>query len=108
MQVPFQPLPLRLARVDDPGARAPELFEASPQLRVQPAVLECDCGRCRHGVEQLGLVFERGVVDQRRDASAVAIDQRRRRSDGPLGNFDRLAVEVDVAREVGQPVRKRQ
>ena len=35
VQVPFQPLPLGLACVDDPGAGAPELFEASPQLGVE-------------------------------------------------------------------------
>ena len=48
------------------------------ELHLQSGVLERDPGCGAHGAEQLGLVVERGVVQQRRDALAVALDQRRR------------------------------
>src|SRR5688572_26102488 len=40
VQIALEPFPLCLAGFDDSGARSPELIEASPQLGVQPTVLE--------------------------------------------------------------------
>src|ERR687897_63072 len=62
VKVPFESPALVLASVDDPRARALELFQASPQLGVQAAVFECDAGGRADGVEQLGLITKRRVV----------------------------------------------
>ncbi len=78
MKIAFQPPALVLAGVDDALARTLQLLHASSQLDVQSTVFERDCGRGGDPVEQLGLVDQRRVVQQRRKVLSVAVDQRRR------------------------------
>ena len=101
VQVALEPLALLLTSVDDPRARALELFQASSQLGVQPGVLECDAGRRADRVEQLGLVTQRRVVQQRRHAHPVSVDQRRRSPAVIARQLHRPAVEVGVASNSG-------
>ncbi len=93
-----------LCRLDDPSPGASELLEPGSQLGVKPAVLEGDSGHRLHAVEQLGFVHQRGIVNERSDVDAVAIDQRRR-SPVQVGQLQRPAVAIDVHAEIGQPVR---
>ena len=65
VEVALEQLPLTLRRLDDARAGAAELLEPGPQLGVEPGVLERDPGRGLHTFEQLGLIVERRVVDQR-------------------------------------------
>src|SRR5918994_7726213 len=62
VKVPLESPALVLTSIDDPRARALELFEASSQLGVQSAVLECDGGGRADGVEQLGFITKCRVV----------------------------------------------
>ena len=79
-----------------------ELVDPGAQIRLQACVLERDAGRGGHGVEELGLVEERRIVQQRRDRCTVAVDLGRplrpvvgrRQLHGP-------AVEVGVASKSG-------
>ena len=75
VEVALEPRALALAGLDHAAARAAQLLEPGPELGVQAVVLEGDAGRRADGVEQLGLVVERRVVHERRDALAVAVDQ---------------------------------
>ena len=74
-----------------------------PQLGVQLAVLERHPGRRADRREQLGLVVERRVVQQRGDRLPVPLDHG-----GPppavLRQGHPLAVEVGPAVELRQPV----
>ena len=67
MEVALEPPALRVTRRDQPRPRALELLEASAQLDLQPAVLERQRGRRRDGVQQLGLIVQRRIMQQRRD-----------------------------------------
>ena len=108
MEVALQPLPLLLAGLDHPRARAPQLLEVRLLLGLQAAVLERDPGGRTHRSEQLGLILQRRVVQQRSHVRAVAVDQRRRPPARRSGSSTAPAIEIRPALELGQPVRERQ
>ncbi len=78
VQVALQPPALGVAGRDDPLARRLQLDQPRLRLGVQVLVLERDRGRRGDRLDELRVVVERGVVDQRRDAVAVALDGRDR------------------------------
>ncbi len=105
VEVALEPFSLLLTGREDARTRAVELVEPGAELGLEPRVLERDPGRGGRRGEQLGLVVERGVVDQGRDALAVVVDQRRRAA-VRVRDLDRMSVKVGVAFEVGEPVGK--
>ena len=108
VQVALQSLPLLLSGLDDPRTRSPQLLQARPQLDVQAPVLDCDAGRRADGVEQLGLVDQRGIVDQGRHVLPLPVDHGRRPVAALRGQLHRPAVEVGPASELREPVREAQ
>ena len=81
VQVALDPPPLGLRGLDDPRARRAQLLEPGAQLGLQALVLEREPGRRAGRGDELGLVGQRRVVDERRDPPALAPDLRH----GPLG-----------------------
>ena len=78
VQVALESLPLLLPGLDHPRPRSAQLLEAGAKLGMQPRVLERDPCRGAHGIEELRLVEQRRVVNQRRDLLPLAFDHRRR------------------------------
>src|SRR3954465_12899432 len=76
MKVALQALALLLPDFDHTPPGATQLLEARPQLDVKPPVLESDRGRGADRLEQLRLVGERGVVEQRGDGRSVLVGPR--------------------------------
>ncbi len=68
---------------------------------MQPLVLECEPCRGDDAVEQLALVEQRRIVHEHADATVLAVDGRRC---AELGGVERPAFDVDVARQIRQPV----
>jgi hypothetical protein len=103
VQVALEPAPLALGGLEDARARAAQLVELGVQLRVQARPLQREAGRRADGVEERGLVVQRGVVQQRRDGRPCAVhDVRPALELG--GQLDRLALEVGVRAVLGEPV----
>ena len=96
VQVALDPAPLGVARGDDALAGRLQLGQPGLRLRVQLPVLQRDRGRRADGLDQLGVVVEGAVVDQRRDLLAVALHDRHRPVLAGLGQRDGRAVGVDV------------
>ena len=105
VQVALEPPPLRVAGRDDPLARGLQLDHPGLRLGVQVLVLERDRGRRGDGLHELRVVVERRVVDQRRDALAVAVDGRDRPVAARRGQRDLLSRGVGVGLVLRQPVR---
>ena len=63
---------------DQPRPRGLKLDQPGAQLGLESLVLERQPGRRADRLHQLGVVLERGIVDQRRDRLAVALDRGRR------------------------------
>ena len=78
VEVALQPPPLRVAGGDDALARGAQLREPVLGLGLQPRVVERDRGRGGDGLDELGIVVERRVVDEHPELAAVALDRRRR------------------------------
>src|SRR5262245_31971232 len=76
VQVSLETLTLPLSGLEHAGPRAPHLLESRGELRVQPTVLEGDTGSRADGFQELRLVVQSRIVEQRRDVHAVAIDPR--------------------------------
>ena len=108
MQVPLDALPLGVGRLDDARTGGPELVQARSQLGLEPLVLEREPGGGADCVHELGILAERGVVDERRDAPALPLDDRRRARATFGRELDGPAVEVDVAVLVREPVGERE
>ena len=70
MQVALDPPALGLRRLDDPRARRAQLLEPGAQLGLQALVLQREPGRGARGGDELGLVGQRRVVDERGDPPA--------------------------------------
>ena len=94
--------------LDDAQARDAQLLHARAQVGLQALVVDRQRGRRGGGVDELGRRVQRGVVDDRRDAAAVALDRRPRAPGARLGQVDRAAGLVDERLAVGQPVGDRQ
>ena len=105
VQVALEPPPLRVAGRDDPLARGLQLDQPRLRLGVQVLVLERDRGRRGDRLDELRVVVERGVVDQRRDALAVALDGRDRPVAAGGGQRDCCSGGVGVGLVLRQPVR---
>ena len=89
-----------VAGLDDPGAARPQIGEPRAQVGLQALVLERDPGRRGDRADQLRLVAERRVVQQRGDLRPAALDERRRAA----VELHRPAVAVDVGLVLGHPV----
>ena len=103
VEVALEQLPLSLCRLDDPRPGPSQLLEPGSELRVQPGVLERDSGRRPDRVEQLGLLLQRRIVDQRGHMRAAEVDRRR----GPaveIVEVDRVSVDVGVGAVIGEPI----
>ena len=108
VQVALESLPLLLAGLDDPRARAPELFEAGPQLGVQrafssaipAAAVTARAARARLAAPGRGAAPRRG---RRRGRSASSLVRS-----SCVRQLHWPAVEIGVAPELRQPVRERQ
>ena len=74
VEVALEPLALLLAGLDHALARALELLQLRLELDLQAPVLERDPRRRADRLQQLRLIVERGVVDEGRQMSAVAVD----------------------------------
>ena len=101
VQVALEPPALGVAGRDDPLARRLQLGEPRLGLRVQALVLERDRRRGADRLDQLGVVVERGVVDERGDLAAVALDRRAGAVGGDRRHQHRAAVRVGVAGDSG-------
>ena len=108
VEVALQSLPLLLASLDDPGARASDLLQTRVQLGVEPRVLERDRGGGAHGIQQLRLVEQRGVVHERRDRLSLSVDHRGRSGVTWLRQLHRSSLQIGPALELREPVGKRQ
>ena len=107
VQIALQPLALTLPRLDHPCPRALQLLEVSLLLGLQPAVLECDSGRRSYRRKQVGLIPQRGIVQERSHPPAMAVDQGRRSPSLAFRQFDGAPVEIHPAGELRQPVHER-
>ena len=105
MQVPLQALALLLAGFDRARPRASYLLQTCCHLSLQAAILERHTGGRTDSGQQLGLVLESRVVQERCDSDAVPLDQGCC-STVVAGHLDRTAVEVGIALELRQPVRE--
>ena len=74
MQVALEAAALGVARRDDPLPRGLQLGEPRLGLRVQPLVLDYDSGCGAQRLDQLGVVGERCVVDDRGDLGVADLD----------------------------------
>ena len=107
VQVALEPPPLGVAGGDDPLARGLELGQLRLGLGEQPRVVDRDRGRRRDRLDQLGIVVERRVVDERAERAAVALDAGHRSLAAGL-HHHRRAVGADVAAGVRAPVDDRE
>ena len=106
MKIAFQSLTFLLSCIDQTRARTPQLVQPGSQLSLQTAVLDGDSGSRRCCSEQLRLILQRRVVQQRGHGLSVPVDQRRHAAAAQIGEVERPAVDVCVGVELGQPVRE--
>src|SRR5215204_4662521 len=64
MEVALEPPPLRVPGRDDPCSRGAYFVQLRTELGVQPLVLEREPGGRGDGIDELGLLRERRVVDE--------------------------------------------
>ena len=64
MKIALDPAPLLVRGGHDPRARLLDHLELRPNLCVQPSVDQGEARRCSDGLDELGLVAERRVVDE--------------------------------------------
>ena len=104
VEVALEPAALGVARRHDPLARRPQLHDARAQLGLEALALDRDVRGRAHHLQQLRLVRQRRVVDERGDVLAVVVDERHRPPRARLGQRHRRPVGVDVGVEARQPV----
>ena len=104
MEVALEPAARRVARLDQPGARGRRAPRPRLELRLQAFALERDVGGGGDELEQLRLVGERRVVDQRGDVLPALVDRRRGAARALLRGAGPAARGIDVALEARQPV----
>ena len=78
VEVALEPLALLVAGGDDPGPRRLDLGQLRLDLRLEPVVLD---GRRRgrgHRIEQRRVLAQRGVVDDRPERLALALEDGER------------------------------
>ena len=92
-----------LEQLPEPALGLLERAEAGAEVGLKLLVLERQAGRAADGLEELRVVGERRVVDERRHPLSRPFDDR----DGPVGAFgwiERPPVRVDVDVQVAEPV----
>jgi hypothetical protein len=72
VQVALEPAALAVRSLDHARPGPAQLVEAGPELRLEPGVLQRDGGRRGDLGEQVALLAQRRVVEERGDAAAVA------------------------------------
>ena len=87
VEVALEPPPLGVAGLDDARARGAHLGELGAQLGLQARVLQREARRGADRLDELGVVEQRRVVDERGEALAVVLEHRDRSA--------RLVVEVE-------------
>ena len=86
VEVALDPAARVVAGLDDAHARDPQLLDAGAQVGLQPLVVDRQRGAGGGGVDELGPGVELGVVDDRGDAAAVALDRGPRAAGAGLGH----------------------
>ena len=76
VEVALDPSPLGVGRVDQPHARLADLVQARAQLGLQARVLQRQLRGGGHRPEQLRILQQRGVIDERRER-LLALPQHR-------------------------------
>ena len=102
VEVALEPPSLGVSGLDDAGTGGSHLGELGAEFRLQARVLEREARGGADGLEELGLVQERRVVDERGDTSAVVLEH----GDGASfarGHVERAPAGIDVALVCGQP-----
>ena len=92
VEVALDPAARVVAGGDQPGARGAQLLVAGAQLGVEALVAQREPGRRAGRAHELGLLEQRGVVDDRGDRRAVVVDL----GDGARRQVGGMAVGVDV------------
>ena len=108
VQIALDAPPLGVGRLDDARPGGSELVEAGAQVRLEPLVLEREPRSGTDCADELGLLPERRIMDERGDAAALPLDDRRNPGVAVGRQLDRPAAEVDVASLLGQPVGDRE
>ena len=108
VEIALQSLPLSLAGLDNSRARAAQFFDPRSQLDVQARVLERDPGSGGDRSQELRLILQRRIVQQRRHASAITLDQPHRPTPVRIRHLHRPAIVICIASELGQPIRQDQ
>lgn len=70
MQVPLESLSLKATNLEDSRTRSPQLVQSSPELGMEPCVLQRDSGSGGYPAQQLGFVAKSRVMDECRHAGA--------------------------------------
>ena len=102
VDVALEAPPLGVAGLDDPRAGGAHLGELGAQLGLQARVLEREARCCADGLDELGLVEERRVVNQSREALSVVLEHGHR-PPGLAFQVERVSVGVDVAPVLREP-----
>ena len=90
--------------LDDPQPRDPQLLHPRAQLGLQALVVDRQRGGARGRGDELGRGVELGVVDDRRQAHAAAVDRGPGAAGAGVGERHRAAGVVDEDLALGQPV----
>ena len=105
MEVALEPPPLGVPGLDDAGTRSAHLGELGAELGLKARVLEREARGGADGLEELGLVLERRIVDERGDAPPVVLEH----GDGASfasRTVERAPARIHVALVRGQPERE--
>ena len=94
----------RVDDVADEVALALQLVQPGEQLRLEPVALDADPQRPDDEVDELGLLSQHGVVDERADRPVVVGDRRHHARRGVLRQLRCLPGDVDVVLAIGEPV----
>ena len=97
VEVALEPPPLGLAGGDDPLPRGVHLVELGADLAGQALVVEREPAAAATARQQLGLLAQRGVVHERAEHDAVALEQGGGEPVAGRGQRDLAAVGVEVA-----------
>ena len=108
VEVALDPAALRVGRGHQPGARFAHVVQPRAQLGLQARVLQRELRGRGHRPEQLRVLEQRRVVDQRRERLVAVVAQHRDAAAVVVVERLRRARGVDVDAAVGQPVRQLQ
>jgi hypothetical protein len=106
VQVAFDSAPLGVGRLDQTRTRSLQLGQPRAQFRLQARVLERQRSSGTNRPDQLVVLGERRVVDQRRDRLALSFDHGRCSLSSWLRELHGRAAGVDVASARRNPVRE--